>query len=153
MSLAKKGVWTGLVAVVTAVGLLAGAGSALAGGVFVIGNNNATLGGSVTFYEPNEWSKLNSLSGGSAPSSFAGFAETSASPPTCGESWTSKPGTSSNPPATVPEFMGVIVASKITKSRSTISGNAVELAVVKTSPDYSPETKGTGMVVAVIECP
>jgi hypothetical protein len=150
MCIRRIGVRAALVAVVCAVGLLAGAGSALAGGVFVIGNNNATLGGSVTFYEPNEWSKLNSLSGGSAPSSFAGFAETSASPPTCGESWTSKPGTSSNPPATVPEFMGVIVASKITKSGPTISGNAPEVVVVKTNPGYSPENKGTGTVVAKV---
>ena len=48
--------------------------------------------------------------------------------------------------------MEVVVASKITKSRSTISGNAVELVVVKTSPGYSPETKGTGTVVAVVQC-
>jgi hypothetical protein len=148
MRIRRIGVRAALVAVVCAVGLLAGAGSALARGAFVIGNNNATVGGSVTFYEPNEWSKLNSLSGGSAPSSFAGFAETSASP-TCGESWTSKPGTSSNPPATVPEFMAVIAASKITKSGPTISGNAPEVVVVKTDPGYSPENKGTGTVVAV----
>ena len=96
--------------------------------------------------------KLNSLSGGPAPASFVGFAETSASPPTCGEKWTSKPGTSSAPPATVPEYMEVVAASKITKSRSTISGNAVELVVVKTSPGYSPANKGTGKVVAVVQC-
>ena len=129
--------------------------TALARGAFVIGNNNATVGGSVTFYEAEElsqWSGLNSLSGGPAPASFVGFAETSASPPTCGEKWTSKPGTSSAPPATVPEYMEVVAASKITKSRSTISGNAVELVVVKTSPGYSPETKGPGKVVAVVQC-
>jgi Glycine rich protein len=123
--------------------------TALARGAFVIGNNNATVGGSVTFYEAEQWRKLNSLSGGSAPASFKGFAESSASPPTCGEKWASKPGTSSAPPATVPEYMEVLVASKITQSGSTISGNASEVVVVKTSPGYSPAKKGTGTVVAV----
>jgi hypothetical protein len=124
--------------------------TALARGAFVIGNDNAAVGGSVTFYEAEQWSRLNSLSGGSAPASFKGFAESSASPPTCGEQWTSKPGTSSAPPATVPEYMELVVASKITKSGSTISGNATEVVVVKTNPGYGPETKGTGKVVAVV---
>jgi hypothetical protein len=94
--------------------------------------------------------KLNSLSGGSAPASFKGFAESPASPPTCGEKWTSKPGTSSSPPATVPEYMEVVAASTITQSGSTISGNATEVVVVKTNPGYSPANKGTGKVVAVV---
>ncbi len=51
--------------------------------------------------------------------------------------------------------MEVIGASKITQSGSTISGNAPKLAVVKTNPGYlpSPGHKGTGKVVAVMECP
>jgi Glycine rich protein len=124
--------------------------TALARGAFVIGNNNATVGGSVTFYEAMEWSRLNSLSGGSGPASFKGFAETSPTPPSCGEKWTSKPGTASAPPVTVPEYMEVVAASKITQSGSTISGNATEVVVVKTSPGYSPAKKGTGNVVAVV---
>jgi hypothetical protein len=104
----------------------------------------------VTFYEANEWSRLNSLSGGSAPASFKGFADSSASSPACGEKWTSKSGTSSAPPATVPEYMEVVVASEISKSGSTISGNALEVVVVKNSPGYSPANKGTGKVVAAV---
>jgi hypothetical protein len=123
--------------------------TALARGAFVIGTNNAGVGKSVTFYDANEWSRLNSLSGGSAPASFMGFAESSASPPTCGEKWTSKPGSSSAPPATVPEYMEVVGASKITKSGSTISGNVTEVVVVKTGPGYSPANKDTGKVVVV----
>ena len=123
--------------------------TALARGAFVIGNSNATVGKAVTFYEANEWSRLNSLSGGSAPASFKGFAESSASPPTCGEKWTSKPGTSSASPATVPEYIEVVVASEISKSGSTISGNAPEVVVVKTNPGYSPANQGTGKVVVV----
>jgi hypothetical protein len=126
--------------------------TALARGAFVIGNDNATVGGSVTFYEAEQWRQFNSLSGGSAPAPFKGFAESSASPPTCGEKWTSKPGSSSAPPDTVPEYMEVVVASKITKSGPTISGNVTELVVVKTSPGYSPATQGTGKVVAVVQC-
>jgi hypothetical protein len=123
----------------------------LARGAFVIGDNSATIGASVTFYEA-EWSSFNSLSGGSAPASFKGFAESSASTPTCGEKWTSKPGTSSAPPAAVPEYMEVVVAGNITKSGATISGNAPEVAVVKSNPGYSPANSGTGKVIAVA-CP
>ena len=47
--------------------------TALSRGAFVIGDQNATVGNSVTFWGA-QWSGLNSLSGGSAPASFKGFA-------------------------------------------------------------------------------
>jgi len=132
--------------------------TALAHGSFVIGDQNATIGNVVTFSDVewwgSNWWKENSLSGGRAPSDFKGFAESSPSPPTCGETWTTNTGNSSGPPATVPEYMEVIGASKITQSGSTVTGNAPKLAVVKTNPGYLPDPghKGTGKVVAVIEC-
>jgi hypothetical protein len=46
--------------------------------------------------------------------------------------------------------MEVVVASEISKSGSTISGNALEVVVVKTSPGYGPANKGIGKVVAVV---
>src|SRR5439155_23403868 len=49
------------------------------GGYFVIGNNNAAIGTSVTFWGA-QWWKLNSLSGGAAPASFEGFAESPTTP-------------------------------------------------------------------------
>jgi uncharacterized repeat protein (TIGR01451 family) len=121
------------------------------GGNFVIGDNNATVGTSVTFWGA-QWWKLNSLSGGTAPASFKGFAK---SPPTvtCGTGWTTSPGNSAAPPpGPLPQFMGVIVASSISKSGSTVSGNTVHMVVVQTNPGYAPDPghAGTGTVVAQI---
>jgi hypothetical protein len=130
--------------------------TALASGSFVIGDENAKIGNVVTFFDVewwgSEWWKENSLSGGPAPAAFKGFAESSPSPPTCGETWTTNTGNSSGPPETVPLFMEVIAASKITQSGSTISGNAPEVVVVKTNPGYLPDPghKGTGKVVAIV---
>ena len=121
------------------------------GGSFVIGDNNAAVGTSVTFWGA-QWWKLNSLSGGTAPASFKGFAK---SPPTvtCGTNWTTSPGNSAPPPpGPLPEVMGVIVASSISQSGSTISGNTVHMVVVQTNPGYAPDPghAGTGTVVAQI---
>jgi hypothetical protein len=125
--------------------------TALARGSFAIGDQNATVGANVEWWGSN-WSKVNSLSGGPAPAAFKGFAESLPGTPMCGESWTTKPGNSSRPPATVPEMMEVIASSKITKSGSTISGDVREVALVKTSPGYAPNPghKGTGKVEAIL---
>ena len=93
---------------------------------------------------------LNSLSGGSAPAAFKGFAETSATPK-CGTGWSTDPGNSTPPPAgPLPAYMGVIVSSSITKSGSTISGDTPHIVVVQTNPGYAPNPghAGTGTVVA-----
>ena len=122
-----------------------------ASGAFVVGDQSAQMGAKVTFWGA-KWSKVNSLSGGAAPASFKGFAATlSAEPPKCGITWTTGPGNSSNPPATVPAYMGVLVAAKVTKSGSTISGDAKSIVVVKTDPGYAPDPghAGTGTVMAV----
>lgn len=121
------------------------------GGNFVIGDNNAAVGTSVTFWGA-QWPKLNSLTGGAAPASFKGFAK---SPPTvtCGTDWTTSPGNSPPPPpGPPPSFMGVIVASSISQSGSTISGNTVHMVIVQTNPGYAadPGHAGTGTVIAQI---
>ena len=123
-------------------------------GSFVIGDQNANVGTTVTFWGA-QWSSVNGLSGGPAPSSFKGFASnTPTNPPSCADSWTSQPGNSSGPPATVPQYIAVIASSSITKSGSTISGNAPTVVVVKTDPGYGPNPghPGTGTVVGII-CP
>ena len=121
---------------------------------FVIGDNNAVVGNQVTFWGA-QWANLNSLSGGSAPSSFKGFANsTSTNPATCGGTWTSDPGNSSGPPNAIPEYITVIVASSVTKNGSVISGNIPKLVIVKTNPGYGPTPgqAGTGTVYSVV-CP
>ena len=124
-----------------------------AGGTFVIGDLNAAIGTQVTFWGA-QWVKLNSLSGGSAPSSFKGFANsTSTNPPVAGGAWTTGPGNSSGPPVGVASYIAVIVSSSVTNSGSTIAGNIPRMVVVRTNPGYgaNPGHEGTGTVVAVIQ--
>ncbi len=121
------------------------------GGSFVIGDKNAAIGTSVTFWGA-QWWKLNSLSGGNAPASFKGFAE-SPSTPACGIGWSTDPGNSTPPPAgPLPAFMGVIVTSSSSQNGSTISGDTVHIVIVQTNPGYAPDPghAGTGTVVAVV---
>jgi hypothetical protein len=121
---------------------------------FVIGDRSAVVGKKVTFWGA-QWAKSNSLSGGSAPSSFKGYANMpGTNPPACGGTWKSNPGNSSGPPDSVPSLITVIVSSKVTQSGSMISGNIPEIVTVKTDPGYgpSPGHAGTGTVVAV-NCP
>jgi hypothetical protein len=121
-------------------------------GAFVIGDGNAATGTAVTFWGA-QWWKANTLSGGSAPASFKGFAaSTSSSPPACGGTWTTGPGNSSDPPSSVPSYMGVIVSSSIGKSGSSISGDTPSIVVVHTDGGYAanPGHAGTGTVVAKV---
>lgn len=121
------------------------------GGNFVIGDGNAAAGTPVTFWGAKWW-KLNSLSGGSGPAAFKGF-EDSPATAACGTSWTTDPGNSTPPPAgPLPEYMAVIVSSKIGQTGSAISGDTVHEVVVKTNPGYAPNPghPGTGTVIAQI---
>jgi hypothetical protein len=127
------------------------AASASAAGSFVIGDVNVAFGAPVTFWGA-QWSQKNQLSGGAAPASFKGFADTSG-PATCGSSWSTRPGNSSDPtPGPLPEFIDVIVSSEITKSGPTISGNTLEVVVVQTEPGYAPDPghAGTGTVIGLL---
>jgi hypothetical protein len=121
------------------------------GGSFAIGDKNAAVGTSVTFWGA-QWSKLNSLSGGAAPASFKGFAK-SPTTPARGTGWSTDPGNSAPPPAgPLPAYMAVTVASTATQSGSTISGDTVHIVVVQTKPGYQPDPghPGTGTVVAQV---
>src|SRR5205823_8080603 len=98
------------------------------GGAFVIGDGNSAPGSAVTFWGA-QWSTLNTLSGGPAPSSFKGFALNPATP-ICGVDWTTDPGNSASPPAgPLPAFIGVIVTSSSSQSGSQISGDTVHMVV------------------------
>jgi M6 family metalloprotease-like protein len=131
-------------------------------GAFVLGNTTVATAGPTTgvSWWGAQWSSLNALTGGPAPSAFKGFADTVLSLPTtsppssCGVSWISTGGNSGSPPETVPTYMGVLVASAATKSGGTISGSFGRIVVVETDPDYgpSPGHSGTGTIVATF-CP
>ena len=110
-----------------------------------------TATGSVTFWG-SQWSTVNKVSGGAAPSAFKGFAKFPASP-TCGGTFTTDPGNSAPPPnGPLPAYMSVIVTSNVTKSGSTISGTIVHIVIVKTNAGYdaNPGHPGTGTVVATV---
>jgi hypothetical protein len=117
-------------------------------GSMIVGNLNSGTGNTVEFWGA-QWAKDNSLSGGSAPNAFKGFADTA--PESCGGGWTATPGNSSGPPATLPSYMGVIASSVTGQSGNAISGDVPMIIVVKTNPGYSPSPghPGTGTVVAV----
>jgi len=126
------------------------------GGSFVIGDKNASVCsqkgcGTVTFWGA-QWWKLNSLTGGPAPASFKGFAE-SPTTPSCGAVWSADTGNSTPPPdGPLPAFMAVIVTSNASQSGSTDSGDIVHIVIVRTNPGYAPNPghAGTGTVVAVV---
>jgi hypothetical protein len=134
-----------------------------AGGGFALGDKAvaaATSGTTLTWWG-SQWATLNPLSGGAAPSSFKGFAQTFASgttavtDPVCGGTWTTTTGGSATPPSTVPAYMAVVVPSKVTQSGTTtvkISGTIAKIVIVKTNPGYQPDPThpGTGTMVATL---
>jgi hypothetical protein len=113
-------------------------------GSMVIGN----LDGTAVAYWGANWANSNALSGGPAPNAFKGFA--SAAPQVCAGGWTSNPGDSSVPPATVPSYMGVLVSTAVGQSGSAIAGDAFRIVVVQTNAGYAPDPghAGTGTVIA-----
>ncbi len=131
-------------------------------GAFVLGDSTVAAADPTTTMNwwDDSWWKLNSLTGGDPPASFKGFAGTVATLPTtspansCGTTFSTPPGNSPPPPAGVPSYMGVIVASSVTKSGSTISGSWSKIVVVTTDPGYAPDPghHGTGKIVATF-CP
>lgn len=122
-----------------------------AGGQFVIGNLVNMSSTSNVYFWGSQWSQNNPMTVGAAPNAFKGF-ENGLAMPTCGSMWTSRPGNSTPPPASVPGNMAVIVSSAITKSGSTISGNVKKIVVVRTNPGYGPAPgmPGTGKVIAIL---
>ena len=131
-------------------------------GAFALGNSTiaaATLTTNLTWWDAS-WSSLNSLTGGGAPASFKGFADTVTSLPTqtpanvCGSTFATLPGNSPPPTGTVPSYMGILVTNSVSKAGNNISGNWGGIVVVKTDPGYAPNPghAGTGKIVAVF-CP
>lgn len=120
------------------------------GGAFVIGDLENHSGAHVLYWGA-QWWKQELMSGGAAPAAFKGL-ELSNPAPTCGSTWTTRPGNSPHPPATVPSVMGVIVSSHITQKGSTISGDVVHIVIVRTDPGYGPNPghAGTGVIVGQI---
>ena len=109
------------------------------GGAFVVGDGSVK--GLVTFWSSTWW-KTNRLSGGPAPWSFKGFAQR------VGDAWVASPGFA-HAPATVPDWMGVLVASRVEKDGSNVTVTPTRMVVVHVAL-YDSAWVGLGPIVAPI---
>lgn len=121
------------------------------GGNFVIGDGNAAIGSTPTFWS-NEWYLANSVSGGPAPSSFKGFANVPNGPTGCGGTWSTGGGNSPPPSGIIPSYTAMLVTSSVTKTSKTVTGTKPMIVIVRVNPGYAPSPghPGTGTVVAVL---
>jgi hypothetical protein len=123
-------------------------------GGFVVGDVTAgapTNGTTVNFWGSQFW-KNNQFSGVvNAPASMKGYID-NAPGFACGVNWTSDPGNSSHPPATIPVNMLVVVSSWINQNGSIESGDIKHLVVVSVTPGYGPAPghAGWGKIIATI---
>ena len=122
------------------------------GGAFVI-SDLKDVQGAPAYWWGAQWWKKDPLSTGLAPAAFKGF-EKSNLTPSCGQTWTTRPGNSPPPPRTVAANidMLVIVSSRITKKGPVISGDIVHIIVVRTNAGYAgnPGHPGTGVILRTI---
>ncbi|WP_454042299.1 PKD domain-containing protein [Cellulosimicrobium sp. Marseille-Q8652] len=118
------------------------------GGFHAVGADAAHADGDDVYFWGAQWAGRNA--GG--PAAFKGFVGAGGATPVCGGTWTSRPGNSSHPPATVPPFMAVVVTADPVKKGSTTTGTVEKVVVVRTDPGYagSPGHPGTGQVVATL---
>ncbi|HEY8885296.1 MAG TPA: hypothetical protein VIO35_08295, partial [Chloroflexota bacterium] len=82
---------------------------------------------------------------------FKGFANNPVTP-ACGTAWTSDPGNSPPPAASVPTYTAMIVASSMTSVGQQVRGNDVHIVIVRTNSGYAPDPAypGTGVIVGVL---
>ncbi len=122
--------------------------------MFVIGDVEAHAVNDVVNFWGSQWWKNNTMSGvvSNGVASFKGYAVTSTN--ACGGTWTSLPGNSSNPPATIPDDVVIIVTSKVIKNGNAISGDIKQMVTVHHDGVYqdNPGHHGGGKVINVI-CP
>jgi len=122
-------------------------------GVFVIGDVSALTAPTVEFWGA-QWSRVNAVSGGSAPASFKGYAVTldPTGPCTGTFRFTADPGNSSGPPASVGAVIPVLAADLVTKSGPVISGHYSGIVDVATDQGYGPDPghAGTGTVTGSV---
>ena len=124
------------------------------GGNFVIGDGNAAASGTATFWS-SQWSTMNTVSGGVAPSAFKGFANNPPGKTTCGlPGWSTKGGNSPPPASTVPAYTAMLVTDRVTQSGSVFSGSKPKIVIVQVNPGYAPNPghPGTAVVLGAL-CP
>jgi len=112
------------------------------------GNSNTT--NTLNFWG-SQWWKNNPMSQfhDNGWPSFKGYAMTAG---TCGGTWTSRVGNSPPPPATISEFVDVIVTSNVWKDGPDIRGNIKQIVRVHQDGGYGPNPghDGNGPVTEVL---
>ncbi|MBI2198510.1 MAG: DUF11 domain-containing protein [Candidatus Rokubacteria bacterium] len=120
--------------------------------VFVIGDVEPHAIGNVVNFWGAQWWKNNFMSGfvSNGVASFKGYA--SQNDLFCGGTWNSRVGNSPPPPATIPEFVAIIVTDTVLKNGPNISGNIKEILLVHQDGGYGPNPghRGNGPVVSII---
>lgn len=119
--------------------------------LFVIGDVEPhAIGDNVNFWGA-QWWKNNFMSGvvSKGVAAFKGYATQAG---TCGETWVSLPGNSSNPPDVIPDQVAIIVTSKVLKVGPNISGDIRQILLVQHDGKYGPAPgkRGNGPVVSVV---
>ena len=119
--------------------------------LFVIGDVEAHALGDVVNFWGAQWWKNNQMSGqvDNGVAAFKGFASTANN--FCGGVWSTQPGNSSNPPATIPTDFAIIVTSKVLKNGNNISGDIKEIVIVHQDGNYqdNPGHAGGGTVTHI----
>jgi hypothetical protein len=121
------------------------------GGTYVIGDQSAgdLLPGPNVAFSSATWAQQNQLSGGPAPSAFHGF-ENSVAPPACRDlhTWIATPvgRPGGAPPAHIPAYTAVIVASTVSSHGFYFTGNEADVVIVAANP----AAPGTGTIVAAL---
>jgi Ice-binding-like len=124
--------------------------------VFVIGDVEPHAVGNVVNFWGAQWWKNNIMSGltspGASRASFKGFA--TSAPLLCGGVWQSRPGNSSDPPATIAPDIAVVVTSTVIKDGATLSGDIKQIVIVHQDGGYGPNPghAGNGLVTSIV-CP
>ena len=123
--------------------------------VFVIGDVEPHAKGDVVNFWGAQWWKNNIMSGvtspGNSKASFKGYAN--GGDIRCGGNWTSLPGNSTPPPATIPAQVMVVVTSTVLKNGPNIGGDIVQIVIVDQDGNYEPNPGHAGNgPVASISC-
>ena len=120
--------------------------------LFVIGDVEPHAVGDVVNFWGAQWWKNNIMSGfvSKGVASFKGYANKAED--FCGGRWESRPGNSSDPPATIPDDVAIIVTDTVLKVGPNISGTIKQILLVHHDGAYGPNPghRGSGPVTKII---
>lgn len=120
--------------------------------LFVIGDVEPHAIGDVVNFWGAQWWNNNFMSGfvSKGVASFKGYANKAED--FCGGRWESRPGNSSNPPATIPDEVAIIVTDTVLKVGPSISGTIKQILLVRHDGAYGPNPghRGSGPVTKII---